>query len=447
MVMQMKFGTKKQWSILATLPLLILLLLFLALFTDHLYYTNRIYPGVHIKNNDLGVKTVSQTEEILRHLEMTFTGPEGKSVSLPLRSMGIFPATRQILASAHAFGRMNNWPKTYQERLLLKKEGASLSLPYRLDMDQLLYAMKELEKIFSKAPTNAYFKLSADKQQAELISEQPGYQLQKDEFIQQLLQEISGSDTPLVMQLPVQSVQAETTAQFFRDKNIETLMSTFSTVFDPAKEDRTHNVKLAASYVNNYFLAPGEVFSVNNIIGNTTSEKGYKEAAIIVSGELVPGFGGGICQVSTTLYNAVLLANLEIIERYSHQLTVPYIAPGMDATISYQINDLKFRNNRNHYILIAAHAENDTLVFALFGQPLTERVEIETRILDTYLPPLKYEITSELAPDEEEEIPGYPGYLVEVWKSAYRGEEMVSREKISLDSYLPYPTIIRRGQK
>ncbi len=445
--MQMKFSIKKRWGILSTLPLLILLLLFLALFTDHLYYANRIYPGVRIKNTELGVKTVLQAEEILRHLEMTFTGPEGKSVSLPLRSMGIFPATRQILASAHAFGRTNDWPKTYQERLLLKKEGASLSMPYRLDMDQLWYAMAELEKIFNKAPANAYFKLSADKQQAELISEQPGYQLQKDEFIQQLLQEISGSDIPLVMQLPVQPVQAEITAQSFRDKNTESLMSTFSTIFDPAKEDRTHNVKLAASFINNYFLAPGKVFSVNNIIGNTTSEKGYREASIIVSGELVPGYGGGICQMSTTLYNAALLANLEIIERHNHQLTVPYIAPGMDATISYLINDLKFRNNKDHYILITAHAENDTLVFSLIGQPLTERVEIETRKLDTYLPPLRYEFTSELAPDEEEEIPGYPGYLVEVWKSVYRGEEMVSREKISVDSYLPYPTIIRRGQK
>ncbi|PKM83170.1 MAG: hypothetical protein CVU88_02945 [Firmicutes bacterium HGW-Firmicutes-13] len=158
-----------------------------------------------------------------------------------------------------------------------------------------------------------------------------------------------------------------------------------------------------------------------------------------------PGFGGGVCQISSTLYNTALLANLEIMERHNHQLTVPYIVPGRDATLAFPSKDLKFHNNRDHYILITAFIEHDDLTFRLFGAPIEERVEIKTVEIAAYTPPIKHEFVPELAPGEEEVIEGHPGYVVQVWKTVYREDKIESEEIISVDSYLPSPKIIRRG--
>jgi vancomycin resistance protein YoaR len=230
-----------------------------------------------------------------------------------------------------------------------------------------------------------------------------------------------------------------------KEKGIVTLMSSFSTSFDPKNTDRVHNIKLAATLLDNYFLAPGEVLSLNAFFGDTTAEKGYREAPIIVGNRLVPGFGGGLCQISSTLYNAALLANLEVIERHHHQLTVPYIDPGRDATIAYNMRDLKLRNNKEHYILISPRVEDDTLTFSFFGGQMKERVEINTKILATFESPTEYQTNPELPPGKKEIIEGVPGYRVEVWKLVYEGKELKSKEKISDDNYLPYPTVIQQG--
>jgi vancomycin resistance protein YoaR len=426
------------------LLLTIVCLFFLLAIFDHLYYRNRLYPGILLKEIDLGGKTSGHLEKALESIEITFTGPEGRYINLPLRKLGILPALQQVFADGYRQGRQSIWPLTYRDRLKILKEGYSLRLRYRLDESQLSDSIDSLGDLFNIQPSDAHFKVS-NASHVKIIPEKTGYLLKKEELRQHLLQQLSEPDTPFTVILPVSETPAKVTAFSFREKKIEALTSTFTTFFDPARENRVHNIELAASYLNNYFLAPGEIFSFNSIIGNTTPEKGYKEAPIIIGGELVPGFGGGICQLSTTLYNAVLLANLEIIERHSHQLTVPYIPPGMDATVSYKINDLKFRNNKEHYILINSVVDKNTLTLHLFGQPPEESVEIETRILETYPSPIRYVYSSDLPSGEAEEIAGYPGCLVEAWKTVYRNGQVESREKISLDSYLPYPTVIRSG--
>ena len=240
-------------------------------------------------------------------------------------------------------------------------------------------------------------------------------------------------------------IDAAITARLLRAQGITTLMSTFTTLFDLTKTNRVHNIELAASLINHYFLAPGAVLSLNDFYGETTAEKGYKEAPVIVGRELVPGFGGGLCQISSTFYNAALLAGLEIVERHNHDLTVPYIEPGRDATISYGARDLKVRNNTEHTIMIEAFVEGDALTFRVFGSPTGKKVEIETRKLAVYPPPEIIEIDPALAPGEEEIDAGYPGYLVEVWLIVSGEGRVESRTKISEDRYHPYPTIIRRG--
>ena len=116
----------------------------------------------------------------------------------------------------------------------------------------------------------------------------------------------------------------------------DTVMASYTTTVAAGNPDRTENVRLSAAAINGYLMAPGDLFSFWAVVGEATLEKGYRYAPVIRAGEIVPGIGGGMCQVSSTLYNAALLANLTIVERYNHSLAQGYIPLGRDATVAYR---------------------------------------------------------------------------------------------------------------
>ena len=144
------------------------------------------------------------------------------------------------------------------------------------------------------------------------------------------------------------------------------LIAQYSTHFDSTLVNRTENIRLAAKALDGKLLAPGERFSFNESVGERTAKAGYKEALIIVGNNFTPGLGGGVCQVSSNLYNAVILAHLEILERHRHSLPVDYVPPGQDATVSFLILDFRFRNSTDAYLLIRSFVEGNTLTFQLY---------------------------------------------------------------------------------
>ncbi len=430
-----------------TIVLIILLLLLLAAGFDYLYFKNRIYPGVYLKGISLGGKTLAGLEETLEAIEFELAGPQGKIKSFALREMGIIPRAEAIFESACVPGRKNTWPLTYGERLRLKREKIFIPFSYYLEEGLFAWSWRELEKTFNLDPANAFFKVryTGGQAEADLIPEQNGYRIHKEKFLRELQINLNNKKVPFSLTIPGDFISPEVAVSLLTERGIKGLTSSCSTRFDPLNKDRVHNIKLAAATVHNHFLAPGEIFSLNKLIGDTTPEKGYKKAPVMRGNELVPGFGGGLCQISTTLYNAALLADLEILERHNHFMTIPYIAPGRDATIVYGNKDLKFRNNKDYFILISAEVQNDSLRFSFYGVPLEERISIATKFLKTYEPPLKYEYTAELLSGEEEVIGGSPGYLVETWKYIYRDGQQLQAERISLDSYAPHAALLRRG--
>lgn len=135
-------------------------------------------------------------------------------------------------------------------------------------------------------------------------------------------------------------------------------LSYFTTKYDISNKDRTTNLELAASKIDGTILSPGEEFSYNTIVGARTISAGYKEAKVYSNGEVVDGIGGGICQISSTLYNSVILANLDVTERYNHQFITSYVPAGRDATVVYGVKDLKFINNRSYPIKIEMKVSN-----------------------------------------------------------------------------------------
>ena len=151
-----------------------------------------------------------------------------------------------------------------------------------------------------------------------------------------------------------------------KEPEIEQPIAQYVTHFNPSQVNRTENIRLAAKALDGKLLAPGERFSFNESVGRRTFEAGYKEAMIIEGNKFIPGLGGGVCQVSSTLYNLVNLAHLEILERHHHSLPVDYVPPGQDATVSYRILDFKFRNTTDNYLQIRSLVKGNTLTIQLY---------------------------------------------------------------------------------
>lgn len=158
------------------------------------------------------------------------------------------------------------------------------------------------------------------------------------------------------------------------------LRSRFSTVYTKSISERKSNIKLAASSFNGYFLDVGAEFSFNRVVGRRTTSRGYKNAKIIVQGKFVDGVGGGVCQVSTTLYNAVLSAGLRVTEFHAHSLPVSYVPPSFDAMVNSGSADLRFVNDTSGPIIIYTKADGDRLTVSIWGEPLTEEIRCESVI-------------------------------------------------------------------
>lgn len=161
------------------------------------------------------------------------------------------------------------------------------------------------------------------------------------------------------------------------DLNIDIFKDTlsfFTTKYDISNKDRSTNLELAASKINGTIISPGEEFSYNKTVGARTISAGYKEAKIYSNGQVVDGIGGGICQISSTLYNSVIFANLDVTERYNHQFLTSYVSPGRDATVVYGVKDFKFKNNRSFPIKIEMNVRNGIVSCSILRDKRRKRI-------------------------------------------------------------------------
>lgn len=229
---------------------------------------------------------------------------------------------------------------------------------------------------------------------------------------------------------------------------IEGVVASFSTGFNSANVNRTHNIKLACERINNKILLPDEVFSMDASLGTRTRENGFKDAPVIVNGKLIEGVGGGVCQVTTTLYVAVLEAKLEVVERENHSIPLGYVEAGQDATISEGYIDFKFRNNKDYAFLISASVEGNRVVIRLLGKKDAAKYKVKLRsVITQYLNPPEDEIIIDNtlpAGTAEVERKSVRGLKVVVFRETYdENNKMIEKEKISEDVYQPVRGRIR----
>lgn len=220
--------------------------------------------------------------------------------------------------------------------------------------------LDKLDKQFSIAPENA----SLD-QNGVIIPERTGSRIHRQLFTEQFYTYFFSS-RKAKMEIPILTVYPKVDSELLGDIRSKRI-GRYVTSFNPHNKKRSNNIQLATKAINNYVVFPGERFSFNKVVGKRTAAKGYLRAPVIVKGEYSEDIGGGICQVSSTLYNAVDQAGIKIVERFSHSRRVPYIPPGRDATVSWYGPDFKFTNNYNQPVLIRARTLGHLLIINIYS--------------------------------------------------------------------------------
>jgi vancomycin resistance protein YoaR len=180
-----------------------------------------------------------------------------------------------------------------------------------------------------------------------------------------------------VARLPVERVKPERTAAEAKSMGIKKLVASYTTTYG-GEANRLHNVRLVSALVDRHLIAPGAEFSFNRTTGERTAEKGFREAPVIINGELQTGLGGGVCQVSTTVFNAAFDAGLPITARTNHSLYISHYPTGRDATVNYPDLDLRFVNDTGKWLLLRTFVGSSSLTVALYGTPVHRRIETET---------------------------------------------------------------------
>lgn len=383
--------------------------------------TNRIAPGVQIAEIKLsGLKLPEararldewSRSRLTESLEVTIGSRKWAGV---LRDMGVVADIDRMLRSAYAIGR--------QGSLLTRLEvGLGFNPPdpsalYRCDREKVDSLIAKINAAVTTPAKNA--KMSFTNGVRTIIPEVLGTTVDPKSSYDLIKSAIERGDSSVNLHIALDTPEV-TTAEL---EQVDTQLATYTTRFPAWRKDRTHNVKLAAAAINGRLLRPGEIFSYNQVVGPRLKKTGYKEAQIYSRGEIIPGVGGGICQVSSTVYNAALLANLEIIERSNHSMPVPYVPLGRDATVAYGIRDLKFKNITSAPVYIATRIEENRLTVDVYGTAIDKK---EVSIVTTK--PKRMLIKN-----------GKRITAVTVYRIVHAGGVEAQKKKVSYDRYSPAP--------
>ena len=232
----------------------------------------------------------------------------------------------------------------------------------------------------------------------------------------------------------------------------KTLIGTYSTSYSNDDANRNENLRVACEKINGTVLQPGDIFDMNEALGPQTYENGYRAAGVIENGKIVSALGGGVCQVTTTIYNAAILAELEIVERYNHSLMVGYVPIGLDAAVAGTYKNLRFKNDTDHPVYIETYLENNKVVCNIYGYEIHDpgrRVEFESVWVSTIGKPAA-KVTEDPNMYEDERVVTYNGKTgakIDTYKLVYEGDQLVSKEWFSSSTYVATADEVTVGTK
>ncbi len=322
-----------------------------------------------------------------------------------------------------------------------------LSKPIEVKIETLTPDIIDAEifiKEYNRAPQDAVCK--SDGENINIIPEIVGVKVDPDET-RRIIENNKNNHNPYT--IPAVITYPEVSAKELEAEFTDCIIGTFSTDYSTSSANRKENIRLASEKINGLILNPGEEFSFNGVVGPRTASNGYKIAQVYVGSKTVDGIGGGICQVSSTLYNSAVLADLEIVYRTNHSKPVSYVPLGRDATVSYGTIDFIFKNNKETPVKIETIADGSKLTINIYGRKkYLKDISIETVITGTRA----YSVT-EIKDDtmyEGERVTeekGSNGIITQSYKIVKENGETISRTNLAKSSYSPISQVDRVGTK
>ena len=307
--------------------------------------------------------------------------------------------------------------------------------------------LRKLGAHVQKAPKDATFAVDGPK--VTVVPDRPGLRLDAVRTADVVLAAaLRRGPERRVARLPVQAAPAKLTATAARGMGIDGLVSTFTTEYGGVP-NRIHNVQLVARLVDDKLIAPGAEFSFNKTTGERTAAKGFLVAPVIVNGELTTGLGGGVCQVSTTVFNAAFEAGVKITDRTNHALYISHYPRGRDATVNYPNVDLRFVNDTGHWLLLRTFVGPSSLTVSLYGMPSGRKVESTTAPLVAHGKiKVKKTVDRTLKPGEQViDDPGEPALTTSVTRDVYTADGKLLYHDVWYSSYRAAPELLRVGPK
>lgn len=408
----------------------------------------RVPSGVHVQDIDLSNLEKEQArqriEEFAQELlqkKVTFTYGE-QTWSKTLEELGFVFNVEDMVRQAME----HNSSFLQQVKTYFQPVEKNINLSLNLDKPQLRQVLHPLMQTIERPAIDAQFMIN-HQDEVVIVPEQTGLRVNLD-LLQEKLMQMDLSQPELFMSLPLYEVKAEKTLEDIKVMGINGKLSEFTTFFDGKNENRTTNVKTAAAKIDGLLLAPEQEFSFNQTVGERSQQAGYRPAAVIIGNKFEEALGGGICQVSTTLYNAILLANLTPLERHNHSLAIGYVPLGRDAAVAWNQLDFKFKNNLPCYIYLRTLVAKDHITVQVYGDTtLKKDVTIRSWVTETIEPEqIIREVDPQLAPGEEIIIaPAYKGFRAKAERVIREDGVVVAREPLGDSFYRSSPKRIKVG--
>lgn len=413
--------------------------------------------GVYIENIDVSGMTLAEVkaaiEQKLQSLSddsITLYAGDEKTYTVKAGDLGLTCTDDELAARAVSIGRTGNIVRRYLADSYLKKNGR-IVLPMTIAATEsaVKSALERCAEEINSDPIEPELQLT-DEETVTAVDKVDGLTVDVDASTtivsNYIASEWNGGEGGV--RLKVDTIPAS--GDVSRFDGITDVLGLYKTTFDPSNTGRTTNIRRAAELINGTMLQPGEEFNFSTVVGKTTAENGFELAGSYENGAVVDTYGGGICQVSTTLYNAVLRSEIEVTERYPHSITVRYVDPSLDAAIADGSKNFRFVNSTDHAIYIYARTGSQTITFGIFGKETRDparTIKFESRTVSTTEHTSKIKLDSSKSYGTITASGGHDGLEAQAWKLIYQNGTKQSEEQVNSSSYAMSPLTYTVGTK
>lgn len=412
--------------------------------TSHAKTTSdEIAMGVYVEEVNVSGMT---KEEAKAAVEEYVAGKAQEKITLAVgeeelnvsrENLGVAWNNEEVLDEALGLGKSGNLIRRYKALKDLEFENKVYDLKYTADLEKIQSVVTEKCTKYNQKATNVGLKKTGSG--FEVVDGKQGVVVDETAAIDVLLtfieEEYDGKNAkvsvPTMISEPIGSAQELA--------KVKDLLGSFQTSFKGSNADRSKNVRTGAGHIDGTVLYPGETFSTYEYVNPFTIENGYAMAGSYLNGKVVDSLGGGICQVSSTLYNAVLMAELEIVERSPHSMMVTYVQASADAAIAGTYKDFKFKNNTNAPIYIEGYTtDGKQVVFNIYGEetrPSNRTIKFTNKVLEST--PAVTQLVADPAQGIGYRIveSGHNGCKAELYKEVYVDGVLQSSEKVNKSNY------------